>query len=106
MSDQPAAAITGYRWFRVGPDGLLRGARNVVWPADRDLHAEHVSMPLPAEPRPAHSALSRTGWTALRCAVMTAAAGMSLLMVAVAAWLLLMLTLNLSPSPPAEMRSR
>lgn len=32
VSDQSRAAITDYRWFRVGPDGLPRGARNVVWP--------------------------------------------------------------------------
>jgi len=41
VSDQSRAAITDYRWFRVGPDGLPRGARNVVWPPTAICHAEH-----------------------------------------------------------------
>lgn len=70
MNDRDGeSAHVAYRWFQVREDATLAGARNMAWPVDEALHAEHVSTSLFNE-----RTVSRSGpvpllsvvWAALR----------------------------------------
>lgn len=90
----------GYRWFRVAPDGTLRGARGVPWPAGEDLRAQHVGLSPFCERRRPVSAASHRRRTALRYAVMTAGGLLALSMLAFAVFLLVVLGLYAAGHQP------